>query len=88
MLNLLFSPNGFEDYAYWQEQDRKTLRKINALLLDIMRNGADEGIGKPERLKQRPGLWSRRIDDKNRLIYSVDDYAVSIYACRTHYGDK
>lgn len=86
--NVLFTPEAFADYQYWQTQDRKTLKRINALLIDVMRNGTGEGIGKPERLRDWPDTWSRRIDDKNRLIYSANDEVVTIYACRTHYGDK
>ena len=87
MRNILFTPNSFEDYTYWQGEDRKTLKRINALLIDIMRNGAEFGIGKPESLRERPGLWSRRIDEKNRLIYAVKDDVVIVIDCRSHYGD-
>ena len=64
------------------------LRKINSLLEDIKRNG-NEGIGKPEALSgDLTGFWSRRINDKDRLIYKIDDENVYILACRFHYGDK
>ena len=88
MRNLTFVPTGFEDYAYWQNEDRKTLKRVNALIIDIMRNGAAIGLGKPEALKKTPNVWSRRIDSKNRLIYTANDEVVVIIACRTHYGDK
>ena len=83
----MFSPNAFEDYRYWIKQDKKTIKRINALIDDISRNG-NEGIGKPELLKNDyAGLYSRRIDDKNRLIYRVDEDVIVILACRTHYND-
>ncbi len=73
---------------YWQTQDKKTLKRINALLKDIDRNGY-EGIGKPEPLTGNwSGYWSRRIDEKNRLVYRIVDETIRIAQCRTHYGDK
>ena len=76
------------DYLYWQQQDKKTLRKINDLVRDIERNGIREGIGKPEPLKDDlQGFWSRRIDEKNRLVYSQSpDGSLCIIACRGHYA--
>lgn len=86
-MRLLWEDRAWEDYLRWQEQDRKTLRRINALVKDTMRNPF-EGIGKPEALKHGlSGLWSRRIDDGNRLVYYVEDDTVHIIACRNHYGD-
>jgi len=76
----------FNDYIYWQEQDKKTLKRINLLIKDILRNGNIIGIGKPEPLKYEfQGFYSRRIDDKNRLIYIKDDSGLSIISCRYHY---
>ena len=73
---------------YWKTQDKKTLKRINALLKDIDRNGY-EGIGKPEPLTGNwSGYWSRRIDEKNRLVYRIVDETIRIAQCRTHYGDK
>ena len=87
-MNNVFTENGWKDYVYWQTEDRKTLRKINNLLEDIKRNG-NEGIGKPEALSgDLAGFWSRRINDKDRLIYKIYDENVYIHACRFHYGDK
>lgn len=87
MNDFTFTSNGFEDYMYWQKQDRKTLRKINALLEDIKRNGVLDGIGKPESLKYRAG-YSRRIDEANRLVYDVDELQnIKIISCRGHYED-
>ena len=83
-----FSDMGFEDYMYWQTQDKKTLRRINNLLQDIDRNGYN-CIGKPEQLKgELSGWWSVRIDEKNRLIFKIENEVIEISQCRTHYGDK
>lgn len=80
-----FDPNGWEDYVYWQTQDRKTLKRINQLISDVMRDPF-AGIGKPEPLKHiLSGAWSRRIDDKNRLVYYVTDSHVIILQARDHY---
>ena len=87
-MNKVLTKNGWEDYIYWQTQDKKTLKRINTLIEDISRNG-NEGIGKPEPLKGNlSGYWSRRIDDKNRLVYRIDDKNIYILACRYHYSDK
>ena len=82
-MNKVFTSNGWEDYIYWQTEDKKTLKKINTLLKDIDRNG-NEGIGKPEPLS---GFWSRRINEKDRLIYKIDEYNIYILSCRYHYSD-
>ena len=85
---VVFSINAFEDYKYRETQDKKTLNRINALIADIARNG-NEGIGKPELLKGNyQGFYSRRIDDKNRLIYKIETDVIGIIACKTHYLDK
>ena len=84
----IWEDDAWEDYVYWQTQDKKTLKRINALLKDIDRNGY-EGIGKPEPLTGNwSGYWSRRIDEKNRLVYRIVDETIRIAQCRTHYGDK
>ena len=76
----------WEDYLYWQKQDKKTLKRINQLLQDIDRNGYS-GIGKPEPLKGNlQGFWSRRIDDVNRLVYRIVDNRIEILQCRSHYN--
>ena len=73
------------DYLYLQTQDKKTLKRINKLINDTKRSPF-EGIGKPEQLKENlSGFWSRRIDDTNRLVYAVDDQAITIISCRYHY---
>ena len=85
---IIFSLDAFEDYKYWEIQDKKTLKRINLLIEDIVRNGY-EGIGKPEMLSGNySGFCSRRIDDKNRLIYKIENNLVVIVACKTHYQDK
>lgn len=86
-MNKAFTDIGWEDYLYWQTEDRKTLRKINTLLKDIERNG-NEGIGKPEPLTgDLSGFWSRRINQKDRLIYDLEMDQIIIIACRYHYDD-
>lgn len=86
-MNKAFTDIGWEDYLYWQTEDRKTLRKINTLLKDIERNG-NEGIGKPEPLTgDLSGFWSRRINQKDRLIYAWEMDQIIIIACRYHYDD-
>ncbi len=80
-----FDPNGWEDYVYWQTQDRKTLKRINQLIADVMRDPF-AGIGKPEPLKHIvSGAWSRRIDDRNRVVYYVTDSHVIILQARDPY---
>lgn len=87
-MNKVFADTGWEDYLYWQTENRKILKKINQLTNDIARNG-NEGIGKPEPLSGNlSGYWSRRINDKDRLIYRIDENNIYILACRYHYGDK
>lgn len=86
-MNKAFTDIGWEDYLYWQTEDRKTLRKINTLLKDIERNG-NEGIGKPEPLTgDLSGFWSRQINQKDRLIYALEMDQIIIIACRYHYDD-
>ena len=88
MGNLIFTEKAWEDYIYLLTQDKKTLRRINQLLADIQRNGY-VGIGKPEPLKGNlSGLWSRRIDEINRLVYVIEGENVKIISCRTHYSDR
>ncbi|MBK5276912.1 MAG: Txe/YoeB family addiction module toxin [Desulfuromonadales bacterium] len=75
----------WEDYQYWQTQDRKTLKRINLLIQDAMRSPF-EGIGKPEPLRENlSGFWSRRIDETHRLVYTVNGATLVIIACRYHY---
>ena len=82
----MFTPNGWEDYVFWQTSDRPTLKRINRLLDDIARDPFD-GIGKPEQLRHAlAGAWSRRIDAEHRLVYLVDGDNVVILQARYHYG--
>lgn len=82
---LAFDQHGWEDYCYWQTQDRKTLKRINRLITDVLRHPFD-GIGKPEPLRHiLTGAWSRRIDDANRLVYFVTDDTIVILQAREHY---
>ena len=84
MSNVSFSEKALDEYIYWQTQDKKTLKRINALLKDINRSPF-EGIGKPEPLKgNHSGYWSRRIDDTNRLVYKISDNTIEIYQCKGH----
>ncbi|MFH4432300.1 Txe/YoeB family addiction module toxin [Vibrio alginolyticus] len=70
---------------HWQKQDKKTLKRINKLINDV-KGSSFEGIGKPESLKENlSGFWSHRIDDTNRLVYAVDNQAITIISCRYHY---
>ena len=88
MNKVSFTEDAWEQYLYWQTQDKKTLKRINSLLKDIQRD-PQNGIGKPEKLKDNlSGYWSRRIDDKNRLVYKFDNEMIEIIQCKTHYGDK
>lgn len=85
-MKIVWNDEAWDDYLYWQVQDKKTLKRINQLVHDIVRNGFD-GIGKPEPLKgDLSGWWSRRIDSKNRLVYRVQDGQIEIAQCRSHYN--
>lgn len=78
MSNFIFSEDAWNDYLYWQSQDKKTLKRINLLLQDISRSGYD-GLGKPEPLKgDLSGYWSRRIDECNRIVYKYSDSGIEI----------
>lgn len=80
-----FTHEAWKDYVWWQGQDNKTLKRINVLIEDVKRDPFD-GIGKPEPLKENlSGFWSRRIDDVNRLVYSIDDDHIYIVSCLYHY---
>lgn len=85
-MRLLWDESAWEDYLYWQSQDKKTLRCINQLIQDAQRNPFS-GIGKPEPLKNHNGYWSRRIDETNRLVYKQEGDSLIIAACRGHYHD-
>lgn len=84
-MNKVFTKTAWEEYLYWQTEDKKVLKRINDLIKDIERNG-NTGIGKPEGLRHElSGFWSRRITEEHRLIYSLDDKNINIVSCRGHY---
>ena len=84
-MKLLWSEKSWEDYLYWQKNDKKILKKINELIKNIKRTPYS-GLGKPEALKhQLSGFWSRRITDEHRLVYQISDDTLIIVACRYHY---
>ena len=85
-MNIIFSQTSWKQYTDFQNEDKKTLKKINALIRDIERNGVLKGIGKPEALKYRKA-YSRRIDEFNRLIYLIENDNLIIIACKGHYED-
>ncbi len=85
-MRLTWDENAWEDYLWWQGQDRRVRKRINDLIKDVQGNG-NEGIGKPEPLRHNfAGYWSRRITDEHRLIYKVDADEIRIASCRYHYG--
>lgn len=85
-MNKMFSDNAWQDFLEWMREDRKIAKKIAVLLSDIERNGND-GLGKPEALKGNlSGYWSRRITEKDRLIYRFDKTTIYIAACKGHYS--
>ena len=87
-MNKLWHDEAWEDYLYWQMQDKKTLKRINKLLQDIERNGYT-GIGKPEPLKHDlSGYWSVQIDEKNRIVFRIEGNRLEIWQCGSHYRDE
>lgn len=77
--------DAWEEYLYWQAENKKMVKRINQLIKDIRRNPFD-GIGKPEPLKENlTGLWSRRIDEKHRIVYMIENETVLIFSCKGHY---
>ena len=87
MSKIVFTEIGFSQYVYWQGQDKKTLKRINRLLQSISRDGVLEGEGKPEKLKHKEGEYSRRIDEKNRLVYEFSADTITVKSCMGHYED-
>lgn len=86
-MNLKFTQTGWNDYLWFQQRDRKLLKRVNQLLSDVCRSPF-EGIGKPEPLKgDLSGYWSRRVNDEHRLVYTVQATDVIVIACRYHYGN-
>lgn len=87
-MSKLWSDDAWEDYLWWQSQDKRTLKRISKLVEDAQRNPY-EGLGKPEKLKDSlSGLWSRRINEKDRLIYDVQGDTIRIYSAGSYYSDK
>lgn len=85
-MGMKFEDAAPRDLMYWTRENRKNADRIYRLIKDIQRNGADNGIGMPERLKHIPA-WSRRIDQTNRMIYDITDGELRIISCRGHYED-
>ena len=84
----IWDEDAWEEYLYWQTQDKKILKRINQLLQDIDRNGYG-GIGKPEPLRgDLQGWWSKRIDDSNRTVFRIRNDCIEILQCGSHYRDK
>lgn len=84
-MRILWEENAWEEYCYWQMQDKKTLKRINVLIKNIQRDSFN-GIGKPEPLKENlSGYWSRRIDDVNRIVYTIKDEYILIISCKGYY---
>ncbi len=82
---LAWTNAAWNNHLYWQGQDKRTLRRINKLISDLVRSPF-EGVGRPEALRENlTGFWSRRIDHTHRLVYSVIDAQVTIVSCRYHY---
>ena len=87
MSRITLTEKGFQQYIAWQTMDKKMLKRINELLKSIDRDGAMNGIGKPEKLKHRDGEYSRRIDDANLLVYEIDESGIIVKACKGHYEE-
>jgi len=89
MSDIIWSEDAWKDYLYWQTQDKKTLKRINLLIKDIAGNGVLDGIGNPEALKgDLQGEYSRRINEKDRLVYHMENGRIFIVQCRGHYDDN
>lgn len=87
-MKILWQESAWEEYLYWQLQDKKTLKRINKSLMDINRNGY-QCIGKPEPLKgDLSGYWSVHIDEKNRIVFRITEKHIEIMQCGSHYHDK
>lgn len=86
-MKITFAEEGWNEYIYWQTQDKKTLKRINQLLQSIERDGAMQGIGKPEVLKYGKSGLFRRIDEANRLVYEITDNQIIVRSCKGHYDD-
>jgi len=86
-MKIIWFEEAWEDYVYWQTQDKKTVKRINLLIKDSQRNGYI-GIGKPEPLKDEfSGFWSKRIDGENRFVYRIKEGILEVLSCKGHYDD-
>lgn len=86
-MKILWEERAWEEYCYWQTQDKKTLKRINIIIRDIQRDFF-HGVGKPEALKGKlSGYWSRRVDNVNRVVYSIDNNSIQIISCKGHYDE-
>ena len=86
-MKIVWFEEAWEDYVYWQSQDRKTVKRIYQILQDSVRNGYS-GIGKPEPLKgEFSGFWSKRIDDVNRFVFRIQGSVLEVLSCKGHYDD-
>ena len=84
-MNLTFTPDGWDDYLYWEATDKAVLRRLNRLIEDILRTPF-EGLGQPEQLRhQLAGCWSRRLTEEHRLVYRVSADSVVVLMARYHY---
>ena len=84
-MKLLWEENAWQEYLYWQTQDKKTLKRLNNIIKDIQRD-CYNGLGKPETLKENlSGWWSRRIDEENRIVYKQVNNNIIIASCKSHY---
>jgi toxin YoeB len=84
-MHIIFTKSAWEDYLYWQNTDKKILKRINELIKDII-HSPTKGLGKPEPLKfSLSGYWSRRIDDEHRLVYKVENNTLYLIQCKYHY---
>ena len=84
-MKIIFHPNAWEDYLYWQKNDKKLLKKVNSLIKEIKRTPF-EGTGKPEALKfDLSRFWSRRINQEHRLVYRIEKESLHVLSCRYHY---
>ena len=84
-MELTWSTNGWDDYLYWQRENKKTLKRINLLIKDTLRNPTS-GLGKPEKLRHNiKGYYSKRITDEHRLVYKISELGITVVSCRYHY---
>lgn len=84
-MKICWQENSWNEYLYWQENDKRITKKINSLIKDIIRNPNEKGIGKSELLKYSGDLVSRRINEKHRLVYRISGNTIEIMKCRHHY---